>query len=189
MKTLAVALLLAAAGVSEPISIGLANGTERERQTKARLETILASYDLQPYAFAREVTIADAGHRPRPPALILSTRFSDSSDDLLSAYLHQQFHWYLRQRPAELLGAAGELRWLYPSVPVGLPEGAKTAAKTYSHLVSCYLEIHATRRVLGDDRTSAVVKHKDRYTWVYRTVLDDESRISAVVRRHGLKIE
>jgi hypothetical protein len=33
------------------------------------------------------------------------------------------------------------------------------------------------------------VKHKDRYTWVYRTVLDDESRIAAVVRRHGLKIE
>jgi hypothetical protein len=189
MKTLAVALLLAAAGVSQPISIGLANGTERERQTKARLETILASYDLRPYAFAHEVTIAETGHRPRPPALALSTRFADSSDDLLSAYLHKQFHWYLRGRSAELLGAAGELRWMYPSAPVGLPAGATTAAKTYSHLVSCYLEIHATRHVLGADRTITVIKNKPRYTWVYQTVLDDEQRIGAVVRRHGLKIE
>jgi hypothetical protein len=189
MKTLAVALLLAAAGVSQPISIGLANGTERERQTKARLESILASYDLRPYAFARELTIADAGHRPPPPALILSTRFVESSDDLLSAYLHQQFHWYLRDRAAELLGAMGELRWMYPSAPVGLPEGATTAAKTYSHLVSCYLEILATRRVLGAERTAVIVKHKPRYTWIYQTVLDDEPRIAAVVRRHGLKVE
>ncbi len=189
MKALAVALLLAAAGVSQPITIGLANGTERERQTKARLESILASYDLRPYAFAHDVTIADPGHRPKPPALTLSTRFADSSDDLLSAYLHKQFHAYLRDRAAELLGAAGELRWLYPSVPVGLPEGAKTAAKTYSHLVSCYLEIHATRRMLGSDRTAAVVKNKQRYTWVYQTVLADEPRIAAVVGRHGLKIE
>jgi hypothetical protein len=43
--------------------------------------------------------------------------------------------------------------------------------------------------MLGPDRTIAVVKNKPRYTWVYQTVLDDEQRIGAVVRRHGLKVE
>jgi hypothetical protein len=54
--------------------------------------------------------------------------------------------------------------------------------------VNCYLEIQADRRLIGAERTHAVISGKGHYTWIYKTVLQDEPRIAAVVRRHGLDI-
>ena len=76
-----------------------------------------------------------------------------------------------------------------PDAPVGLPEGADSAYSTYGHLVDCYLEIQADRELLGSDRTDIVIKNKPWYTWIYKTVLHDEAKISAVVREHGLEVK
>jgi hypothetical protein len=172
-----------------PITIDLAHDTERERATKARLDQVLSQYDLRKYTFTRKVLIEERAINHAFPVLTLNVRFADSSDELLSSYVHEQLHWHLRDRNAEQQSAVAELRRMYPNAPVGLPEGAETAFSTYGHLVDCYLEILADRELIGAERTAAVIRTKGHYTWIYATVLRDESRIAAVVRERGLLVK
>jgi hypothetical protein len=169
------------------VTIDLAHGTDRERQTKALLEQVLASYDLKPYTLTRHVVIEERAINHAFPVLTLNVRFARSADELLSSYVHEQLHWHLRERGSAQQEAIAELRRMYPGAPVGLPEGADTMISTYGHLVDCYLEIQADRQLIGPERTLAVVADKGHYTWIYKKVLEDEARIAAVVRRHHLE--
>ena len=121
--------------------------------------------------------------------MTLNARFADAPDDLLSSYVHEQLHWHLRDRATQQQAAVAELRRMYPNAPVGLPEGADTLFSTYGHLVDCYLEIQADRRLIGAERTAAVISRKGHYTWIYKTVLQDEPKIAAVVSHHQLDIK
>lgn len=182
-------ILCARAWLAQPaVKIDLAHGTERESQTKALLEQLLASYDLSKYTFTRHVVIEERAINHAFPVLTLNVRFAHSADELLSSYIHEQLHWHLRARGANQQEAIAELRRMYPGAPIGLPEGAETAISTYGHLVDCYEEIRADRVLIGPERTSAVITNKGHYTWIYKTVLQDEARIAAVVRRHHLEI-
>lgn len=169
------------------VVVTLAHGTPREAATKARLEQILPKFDLRDYTFTNRVTIEEGVINHAFPTLTLNAGFNDD-DQLLSAYVHEQIHWHLRERRFQQEAAIAELRRFYPRVPVGLPEGADSAYSTYGHLVTCYLEMLADRRLLGDERAAAVMKGKRHYTWIYATVMRDEQRIAGVVRRHGLGI-
>lgn len=181
--------LLIGTGLAQSIKIDLAHGTDRERQTKARLEQVIASYDLSKYTFTRQVVIEERAINHAFPVLTLNARFADSVDELLSSYVHEQFHWYLREHGSQQQEAIAELRRMYPNAPVGLPEGAETAYSTYGHLVDCYLEIQADRKLIGPERTAAVISNKGHYTWIYKTILRDESRIAGVVAGHHLQIK
>ena len=55
--------------------------------------------------------------------------------------------------------------------------------------MDCYLEIQADRELLGPERTTAVIADKGHYTWIYKTVVQDEAKIAAVVRRHRLEVK
>lgn len=123
------------------------------------------------------------------PVLTLNVRFADSSDDLLSAYVHEQIHWYLKLHDTRQRRAVAELRRMYPGAPVGLPGGAENAYSTYGHIVTCYLELQAMRRLTDVERAAAVINRKRHYPWVYRTVMSDETRIASVVRGRGLEIK
>src|SRR6478736_3339486 len=158
MRFLAVpALWLVIAGVSSvapTMKITLKHGTEREARTKAQLEQVIADYDLSKYTFTRRVVIEEQAINHAFPVLTLNARFADASDDLLSSYVHEQLHWHLRDRVAQQQAAFAELRRMYPNAPVGLPDGADTLFSTYGHLVDCYLEIQADRRLMGAERTA-----------------------------------
>ena len=82
-----------------------------------------------------------------------------------------------------------DLQQIYPHVPVGLPESAESEYSTYAHLVDCYLEIEADRELMGAKRTERVIKDKPWYTWIYKTILHDEQKISDVVDEHHLPIK
>jgi hypothetical protein len=182
-------LLSASVWLAQPaIRIDLAHGTDRERQAKALLEQLLGSYDLSKYTFTRQVVFEERAINHAFPVLTLNVRFAQSADELLSSYLHEQLHWHLRDRGRDQQQAIAELRVIYPGAPVGAPEGAETAVSTYGHLIDCYLEIMADRQLIGPERTSAVVADKGHYTWIYKTILQDEPRIAAVARRHHLEI-
>jgi hypothetical protein len=189
--TTAMALVIVMFGTSlaQAIKIDLARGTNRERQTKARLEQVIAAYDLRKYTFTREVVIEERAINHAFPVLTLNARFADSSDQLLASYIHEQLHWHLREQNAQQQEAIAELRRIYPNAPVGMQEGAETAYSTYGHLVDCYLEIQAARQLIGAERTQAVIKNKLYYTWIYKTVLQDEAKIAAVVASHHLGIK
>jgi hypothetical protein len=123
------------------------------------------------------------------PDLTLNVHFFGSDDELLSSFLHEQLHWYLRDRPMQMERAVKELRTLYPKVPVGLPEGADTEYSTYGHLVDCYLEIQADRQIMGPERTDQVIKNKPWYTWIYQTITRDEKTIFDIVTKNHLEIQ
>jgi len=180
--------IVATAVAADPISIKLAHNTDRERQTSEQLQKVIASYDLSKYTFTREVIIEERAMNHAFPVLTLNVRFADSPDELLSSFLHEQLHWHLRDHDAQQKAAIAELRQMYPTAPVGLPEGADTAYSTYGHLVDCYLEIQADRELIGPNRTDEVIKNKPWYTWIYKTILQQEGRIGAVVDEHHLRI-
>lgn len=178
-------VLLAAA---PKMKITLAHGTEREARTKAQLERVLSDYDLGKYTFTHEVVIEEQAINHAFPVLTLNARFADSEDELLSSFVHEQLHWHLRDRGPAMQNAVAELRRVYPHVPVGGQEGAETEYSTYGHLVDCYLELVADRKLIGPERTTAVVADKGHYTWIYATVIRDDARMSALVNRYHLGI-
>jgi len=171
------------------ISIRTAHHGPREEQTAEQLKKLIDIYDLSKYTFTRAVTIDRGAMNHAFPELTLNVRFADVPDDLLSSYIHEQLHWYLREHDAQQKSAIDELRRMYPNAPVGLPEGAESAYSTYGHLVDCYLEIEADRVILGAERTTAAIKNKGHYTWIYDTIFRDESKIAAVVDEHQLRIK
>lgn len=180
--------LVAVTAETPPVKIDLARGTEREQKTRGTLEQVLAAYDLKKYTFTRRVVIEEGAVNHSFPVLTLNARFAASPDELLSSYIHEQLHWHLRNRLSQQQAAIAELRRMYPNAPVGLPEGAANAYSTYGHLVNCYLEVLAVREMLGPQRAMAAIENKGNYTWIYATVLLDETKIAAVVDRHNLRV-
>jgi hypothetical protein len=174
-------------GGAAAIRIDLTHDTDNERQTRSLLEQLLSSYDLTKYTFTNRIVIEERAINHAFPTLTLNVRFRNSGDELLSSYIHEQYHWYLRNSGRDQQDAIAELRRMYPGAPVGGTEGADSAVSTYGHLVDCYLEILADRKLIGPERTTAVIDNKGHYTWIYKTVVQDESRIAAVVRRHHLE--
>jgi hypothetical protein len=191
-STLAVVLLIAATTFAAPaVSVTLKHNSEHEQQTKAELERLLASYDLSKYTFTHEVIIDENAIPHSNPVLTLHTRHLGYDDRLLSAYVHEQLHWYLDQHLKQTQSAEAELRRVYPRVPVGFPDGAQDEESTYLHLVVCYLELQADRKLMGSDRASDVMAYwaTDHYRWVYKTVTRDEPVIRRVVDREKLEID
>jgi hypothetical protein len=176
-------------GADSPrIAIDLAKGTPREQLARQTLEQVLASHDLSKYAFTRKVLIEQGAMNHAFPVLTLNAYFASSPDELLSTYIHEQLHWHLRNRAAQMQAAVADLRRLYPRVPVGLPASAENEYSTYGHLVDCYLEVLADRELLGSERAAVVIHAKPWYTWIYTTVLADEAQIAGVVNRYQLRV-
>ncbi|HMF01902.1 MAG TPA: hypothetical protein VKK06_18580 [Terriglobia bacterium] len=174
---------------ADSVDIQTAHGGPRELQAQAELQAILTKYDLRKYLFTRRVIFDREATNHAFPVLTLNVRFAGSEDELLSSFLHEQLHWWLRNHPNEMERALRQLRRLYPRVPVGLPDGADTEYSTYGHLVDCYLEIHVDRQLIGETRTLEVIKRKPWYTWIYRTILQDESKIAAIVAAEHLNAD
>ncbi len=185
---LAVLLFTRAALAGDSVEITTRDGSPRELQAKAELEGILKKYDLGKYTFTRKVVFEQKVINHAFPVLTMNPGFLGSDDEMLSTFVHEQLHWWLREHPSEMRDAVAQLRRYYPRVPVGLPEGAETEYSTYGHLIDCYLEIQADRELIGQERTADVIKRKPWYTWIYATILRDEPRIAAIVARERLNV-
>ncbi|MGD0694015.1 MAG: hypothetical protein ABSB82_04100 [Terriglobia bacterium] len=189
IRALAIALLVSATGfAAAPVQIRTAHETSRELQTKAELASILSEYDLSKYTFTDQVVIEEGAMNHAFPVLTLNCRFLGSDDELLSSFIHEQLHWYLRAHLPQTRDGIRQLRGYYPHVPVGLPEGADTEYSTYGHLIDCYLEMQADRQLMGEKRTKAVIEHKPHYLWIYKTIVKDEPRIGSLVEEEHLEI-
>jgi hypothetical protein len=154
------------------------------------LERLLKSYDLPKYTFTHKVLIDEQDTPHSHPVLTLHARRRADDDLLLSTYVHEQLHWYLAAHDADTNAAEAELRKIYPKVPVGYPDGAQDEESTYLHLIDCYLEMQADRQLIGRERTPRVMQFwsEHHYRWVYKTIIEDEPRIAAIVQRERLQI-
>jgi hypothetical protein len=173
---------------TDSVDIQTHHHSPREAQEKMELEQLLKKYDVSKYTFTRTVIIEERAMNHAFPVLTLNVHFLGSDDELLSSFLHEQLHWYLAQHRLAMEDAVHKLKEMYPHAPVGLPEGADTEYSTYGHLIDCYLEIQADRELIGRERTDSVIKNKPWYTWIYKTILQDEERIAALVRSEHLEL-
>ena len=189
ISTLAALLLVSLpAFAADAIEIQTSHHSARELQEKLELEQLLKKYDVSKYTFTHTVVIEERAMNHAFPVLTLNVHFLGSDDELLSSFLHEQLHWYLAQHGSAMKDAVSRLKAMYPHAPVGLPEGADTEYSTYGHLVDCYLEIQADRELIGRERTDRVIKNKPWYTWIYKTILQDEDRIAALVKAERLEM-
>lgn len=171
-----------------PLKIALAKDSEPEKATKAQIERLVAKYDLSPWIFTTSVVIDDSSLPHSHPVLTLHTRHLKDDDLLLSTFVHEQLHWYITQNQKKAEAAVEELKVLYPDIPIGFPQGSRDAEGNYYHLLVIYLEYRANRDLLGELRARQVMEFwaADHYTWIYKTILEQERKIGAVLRKHEL---
>jgi hypothetical protein len=114
------------------------------------------------------------------------------SNDLagLSQLLHEQIHWFEDARKAEVANTIEELKKLYPSVPVGFPDGARSEFSSYLHIAVCLMELDALSKLLDKEKAETIIATNGRYfyKWIYKTVLRDQNQIRQILKRNGLYI-
>lgn len=172
------------------LDIALKHNDQREQQTLRQLHRLLSAYDLSGWLFTRKIVI-DSGFDTIPhshPILTLNTRHLKDDELLLATFVHEQLHWYADERPKELEAAYQELKSLFPHAPVGFPQGGNDEEWTYKHILVCYLEYQAIKRLLGELKAKQVMQFwtTDHYTWIYKTILEREREIGDLMRKHKL---
>ena len=173
---------------AQKIDIQLAGGSPEELQTKALLQSLIRKYDLTRYTWTDKVIIERGAMNHSFPVITLNVRFRDQPDALLSSYVHEQIHWFLREHNQQRLAAIEELQQKYPNAPTSYPAGGGSAESTYGHLITCYLEMQAGRQLIGEKRMNKVIEEIPWYTWIWKTVVKDEAGIAAVVDENHLQI-
>lgn len=180
-------LFVGGAQAQAGLSIKLAHDSATERATKAQLERLLSS-DLSRWMFTRAIVIEDEAIPHSNPVLTLSTRHLRDDDLLLSTFLHEELHWFIKQHQTDSAAAVAELRVLFPTIPVGYPQGSLDEDGNYYHMVVIPLEYAADRAVMGELRARQVMEFwaGDHYTWLYRATLDHPAEIGRIIRKHNL---
>lgn len=173
---------------STQIEIKLKHGDEREKQTEAQLRRLLSSYDVSKWMFTKNIVI-ESGTTPHShPVLTLNTKYLKDDELLLSAFVHEQLHWFVEQNAEKSQAAFKDLKEIFPKIPIGFPEGSADEAGNYEHLIVCYWEYQADRDFFGELKARVVIDFlaHDHYTWIYQKVLDDEGKIVLVIRKNKL---
>jgi hypothetical protein len=106
-----------AAGDSHVVWIGLANGSEAEAVMAAELRALMRKYDLDPWILTSRVLIDENQIPHSHPILTIHTRHIGEEPELLSTFVHEQFHW-LEEEPwlADFRGAMRDFEALFPDV-------------------------------------------------------------------------
>lgn len=170
--------------------IRLATGSAAERASRDELLDLLGTYDTGPWTFTGDMVIEQEAIPHSHPVLTLST--FNGGPFQLASYLHEQMHWFCADRydtVSRLRDA--ELRERYPQVPTGSPEAASDEDSTYLHLIVCWLEQDALRRLLGKPAAECIAHgcaEAGVYRWVYRAVLRDFDALASLYEAHSLRI-
>ena len=175
---------------SHIVQISTAHGIERELKTKAALEELLAQYDVSKWIFTKSILIEE-GAIPYCCPLTLSTAFLSYDYINLSTFIHEQLEMFVSTKDPQMNQAMIELRALYPKVPTDSTgtQSDRTEAGTYKHLVLCYLEFSAMKKLAGEEAARSTMERMGHYIWVYETVLADSDKIDSIVRKYNLIIE
>lgn len=190
LHTLVIATLLSAPAWA--VEFTTKNQTPAEKATITALQALQYAHDLKRFEFTDKVIIEAKTIPHSHPVLTLHTRHAPAEhrDLLLSTYIHEQLHWFLSQNPTKMDAAIADLRRLFPTMPVGYPEGADSEVAGYAHLIVCSLEISAVRELLSARRANEVLAfwQKDHYTYIYQQVATRGAEIEAVLRKHQLQL-
>ena len=120
-----IALMASALLAETPkLNIRTKNGLPGEEQRKQQMERLARQYDLGKYTITRDIIIERGAMNHSSPALTLNLRFLDNDDLALSAYVHEQGHWYLmeRHRPGNPQ-LFEDLQSAFPNLDYRVPNG------------------------------------------------------------------
>src|SRR5690606_16004713 len=88
---------------SQPrIAVRAASGHPDEQRAVRQLQRLLGEYDVARWIFTREVVLEKWQVPHSHPVLTLNPAHLGDDHAQLAAFLHEQFHWYLEGRPAQL---------------------------------------------------------------------------------------
>lgn len=187
---------------AEPVTVVTRDGVEiristkreapRVMQGREKLVGILQQHELRPWIVQPEIVLSGDGIPHSHPKLTLTTGPAYFEDDnrQLSTFIHEQIHWYLgeKENKAALGRVLSRLRELYPEVPVGDGQGARSEFSTRLHLVVNWLELDASVEHLGEAEARRIASTYSHYRWIYERVLEDTATIGAIIAGEGLAI-
>jgi len=187
----AIALLSATLCAETPkLNIRTKNGFPGEEQRKEQMERLARQYDLSKYTITRDIVIERGVINHSYPVLTLNLRFLDNDDLALSAYVHEQGHWYLMERNRiNNPSLFNDLQRTFPNLDYHVPNGDGEWKSSYFHIAVCMLEWQAMEELVGPERARKVIewKQKDHYRAIYALLLDHREQAEAVLNRHGVK--
>jgi hypothetical protein len=168
------------------VTVELATGSDREARHRDRLLALFDAYDLSKWQFTDRVRIEEGTVCHSHPILTLNTPRWPDEAHRLSAYLHEQIHWFtlLPQNAEPDRRAEVEWRRRYPAIPIDPPEGCGSEFSNYLHLTVCYFERRALVELLGPAEAARVRESKIErgvYRYVNRTALQDYAAMTAVI--------
>ena len=169
------------------VEITLARGLPAEDSARAQVYRLLRTYDLRPWLFTRQLRIERGAIPHSHPVLTLNTRYLDHDVGQLSAFIHEQLHWYVDDRRPAAAAAIAALEARYPEAPVGTDQGGQSRASTYEHLIVCYYELEGLTRLLGEDAARRELAGKRHYRWIYARVLEETTELGALFTRAGFR--
>lgn len=174
------------------VRISVKGEAPRVLEGREKLVRILQQHELRPWIVQREIVISGEGIPHSHPELTLTTgpAYFDDDNRQLSSFIHEQIHWYLDkdQNKAALGRVLTRLRELYPEVPVGNGQGARSEFSTRLHLVVNWLELDAGVELLGEAEARRIASTYSHYRWIYERVLQDTATIGAIIAGEGLAI-
>jgi hypothetical protein len=191
LTPIVIALLASALSAETPkLNIRTKNGFPGEEQRKQQMERLARQYDLGKYTITRDIIIERGAINHSSPVLTLNLRFLDNDDLALSAYVHEQGHWYLmeRHRPGnpQLLE---DLQRTFPNLDYRVPGGDGELRSSYFHIAVCMLEWQAMEELVGAERARKVIewKQNDHYKAIYAILLNHREQVESVLNRNGVK--
>jgi hypothetical protein len=193
IKVLTIVLVILSFQSNANISVTAVHNSTNELKIKSSLESLQKKYDLTPWIITETIEVNENANIPfSHPILTMTTDkgYIDSEVKLLSAFLHEQFHWHVIKNGK---GSKEEFRkgikTEFPNVQFERPFGSGTEGGTLSHIIVCYLEYVVLSELIGKEKASENISKKQYYTWVYQTVIDPKNRIKLdkLVKRFGLE--
>jgi hypothetical protein len=171
------------------LKIVLKSSTPLEQRKKEQIERLAAKYDLKKFTLTTDIAIEQGAVAHSKPVLTLNGRFLGDDDRALSQYVHEQGHWVLGRHQRDLPDLYRQLTSAFPSIPTQPPEGSGGVQDSYFHLAVIMLEWQALEELTGAERAIAVERFKqtDHYTALYRIVLENRSKIEAILKSTGVK--
>lgn len=176
----------------EKITFRTENNHPDEVATVKVLEQLLKDYNVTKWIFTQEVLIDKNSIPHSHPVLTLHTRnLTDQTGELglLATFIHEQIHWHLVAKEVNTEAAIQKLRKKYKNVPVRGSAGARDEYSTYLHLIVCSLEYRGMAELTDVEKAKALMESKSYYTWVYKTILEDERYLRKLIKKHHLEIK
>ena len=186
----AVMLLSAAhrlAAETPKLKIKTKHGSPAEEQRKAQMERLAKQYDLAKYTITRDIVIEAGAINHSSPVLTLNLRFLDNDDLALSAYVHEQGHWWLMERNRmDNPQLFEDLHRAFPNLNYERPDGDGELKSSYFHIAVCMLEWQAMEGLIGQERAMKVVRWKqnDHYQAIYATVINQREQVESILTAH-----